>query len=86
VHQDKLTNLSVQGVPVIDTQQIKTQARVTNRATLVLGGILQTKTEDKLRGIPGLSKLPILGAIFRHRIKEQSEQMLLIFITPSIVN
>ena len=84
-HQDKLTKLSVNGAPIINTQQIKTLARINNNKTLVLGGILQDQTSFRTRGIPLLKRLPILGALFRHQIKEHDERDLLIFITPHIV-
>jgi type IV pilus assembly protein PilQ len=85
VHQDKLTAISVNGVPVINTQQIKTNTRILDDHTLVLGGIIKMKIEKTREGIPGLSNIPVLGRLFSHRVYKQSNQRLLIFITPKII-
>ncbi|HAK89876.1 MAG TPA: hypothetical protein DCP24_12615, partial [Nitrospiraceae bacterium] len=36
-------------------------------------------------GVPGLSKIPLLGWLFKRETKETSSEELLIFITPRIV-
>ncbi|MDF1759265.1 MAG: secretin [Coxiellaceae bacterium] len=85
IHQDKVSPINVQGVPIISTQHIKTNARINNQHTLVLGGILNQTDENHVEGIPGLSKIPLLGNLFKHTRHQHTEQQLLIFVTPSIV-
>ncbi|MDF1796875.1 MAG: hypothetical protein P1U63_10090 [Coxiellaceae bacterium] len=85
IHQDKVTPMNVQGVPIISTQHIKTNARINNQRTLVLGGILNQTDENFVQGIPGLSKIPLLGNLFKHTRHQHVEQQLLIFVTPTIV-
>lgn len=75
----------VLSVPSILTRSVETSVVVTDGGTAVLGGVfenLQTGTE---RGVPFLSKLPIIGWLFKGSDDIDNEKELLIFITPRIV-
>jgi len=69
----------------IDTQRIGTQVLVENGETVVLGGIYQHETDHAVRKVPVLGDLPILGALFRHKLEKMAKRELLIFVTPKIV-
>ncbi|AJR07273.1 type IV pilus secretin PilQ family protein [Photobacterium gaetbulicola] len=69
----------------IDTQRIGTQVLVANGETVVLGGIYQHAITNAVRKVPLLGDLPVLGALFRHRLEELGKKELLIFVTPKIV-
>jgi len=83
--QDKISSLVVNGVPAIDTQQIKTLVSVRNGQTIVLGGINESINTEQSISVPGLGKLPLIGALFRQHQKEVENKTLLIFITPQIM-
>lgn len=85
LNQDKISSLSVNGVPAINTQQIKTLVSVRNGHTIVLGGINESINTEQALSIPGFSKIPLLGALFRQHQKEVENKTLLIFITPEIM-
>lgn len=85
INQDQVSDLTVNGVPAINTQQLKTQVRMKNHDTLVLGGILQEDKSDQHQGIPFLSKIPYLGALFRYQKQSTDRKQLLIFVTPIIL-
>ncbi|MCQ1056796.1 type IV pilus secretin PilQ [Photobacterium sp. DNB23_23_1] len=69
----------------IDTQRIGTQVLVANGETVVLGGIYQHAINNAVRKVPLLGDLPVLGALFRHKLEELQKKELLIFVTPKIV-
>lgn len=69
----------------IDTQRIGTQVLVANGETVVLGGIYQHAISNAVRKVPLLGDLPVLGALFRHKLEELQKKELLIFVTPKIV-
>lgn len=69
----------------IDTQRIGTQVLVENGETVVLGGIYQHQINNSVRKVPLLGDLPVLGALFRHKLEELAKRELLIFVTPKIV-
>lgn len=85
VDQDKISSLSVNGVPAIDTQQIKTLVSVHNTQTIVLGGINEAINTDETLSVPGLGRLPVIGILFHQHQKEVENKTLLIFITPQIM-
>lgn len=85
VNQDKISEATFNGSPVITTRQITTQVSVGNGETVVLGGIFETSIERTETGIPLLRKLPLIGALFRHRKRIQHRNELLIFVTPQIL-
>lgn len=84
VNQDKVSQLQVQGVPAISTQQLTTQVIVHNKHTVVLGGIYETNTSQAKEGIPLLDDLPVFGQLFQVKQQQRKRQELLIFVTPTI--
>ncbi|MDQ6987438.1 MAG: type II and III secretion system protein, partial [Mariprofundaceae bacterium] len=76
---------STAGNPVINTKQIKTEIFLNNGETVVIGGIYTRNKTKNVAGIPGLSKIPILGWLFKKDLKVDNKTELLIFITPTIL-
>jgi type IV pilus assembly protein PilQ len=85
VTQDKPSSQTVLGVPAINTRAIKTQAEVQDGETVVLGGIYEITTGEGVRQVPGLSKLPLIGGLFKYKRRVRNKRELLIFVTPTIV-
>ncbi len=75
----------VNNVPTIDTQEVQTQILIDNGDTLVIGGIFKTNISESHAGVPGLSKIPIIGWLFKKKLNTNTTSELLIFITPRIV-
>ena len=73
------------GIPSINTNQIRTQILVEDGQTLVLGGIFQTFKNRSTDKTPLLGDMPYLGRLFRRSFERDDKQELLIFITPSIL-
>ena len=71
--------------PGIDKQQIKTKALVKDGETLVLGGIFTSQEDESEVRVPVLSKIPVLGWLFKTRSVTKIPSELLIFITPKII-
>lgn len=73
------------GNRAINTQRAQTTVLVKDGATTVIGGIqgnTETVEEDS---VPGLSKLPLIGRLFKNSIKSEEDEEILIFITPRII-
>lgn len=77
--------LAVNGYPIIDTREIKTDVRLKPGESLVLAGLLQEETIKTMSKIPLLGDIPILGALFRSVQDDVREKELVFFITPKIV-
>ncbi|MEK6527500.1 MAG: type IV pilus secretin PilQ, partial [Nitrospirota bacterium] len=76
---------TVGGVPTIDTKEAKTQVIVKNGDTLVIGGIFKTTKSQSFAGVPGFSKIPLIGWLFKKKQNINTTTELLIFITPRII-
>ncbi|MGB5258996.1 MAG: type IV pilus secretin PilQ [Gammaproteobacteria bacterium] len=85
INKDAVSDITVDNVPAIDTNEISTQVLVDNGETLVLGGIYQEEQLDDITRTPIFGELPIVGWMFRNTAKQHNKSELLIFITPKIV-
>jgi type IV pilus assembly protein PilQ len=75
----------VQGNPELITQQATTQVLVTDGGTVVIGGVIQTQNSINVNQVPVLGNIPILGNLFKHVQVSTSNQELIFFITPRII-
>ena len=75
----------VQGNPELITQQATTQVLVTDGGTVVIGGVIQTQNSINITQVPVLGNIPILGNLFKHTQVNTSNQELIFFITPRII-
>jgi type IV pilus assembly protein PilQ len=71
-------------VPPILTERASTQILVADGGTAVIGGIFKLNDSVTQAGVPGLSKIPGLGWLFRNKSVNRKNTELLIFITPRI--
>ncbi len=71
-------------IPAIRTRWVNTSVYVEKGGTLVIAGLISESDQEKSTGLPILSRIPLLGNLFKSTttIKEQTE--LLIFVTPKI--
>ncbi|HEU4949526.1 MAG TPA: type IV pilus secretin PilQ, partial [Candidatus Deferrimicrobiaceae bacterium] len=74
------------GQPAINKKMATTEVLIRDGETTVIGGILQISRTENQRGLPWLSKIPVLGYFFRKDTNETRNRELLIFITPKILN
>jgi type IV pilus assembly protein PilQ len=75
----------VEGNPTITSRQSKTSILVKDGATAVIGGLFKRTTAENREGVPGLSKIPYLGWLFKNNQTREDNEDLLFFITPRIV-
>lgn len=69
----------------IATKEAKTQVIVRDGGTAVIGGIYEVSSNKQQDRVPGLANIPILGHLFKNRNRDDSNDELMIFITPRIV-
>lgn len=85
LNQDKVSQLTINGVPAIDTRKIQTQVLVQNGETIVLGGIYEWSKSSSTVSIPVLGKIPLFGMLFRKQATKTERKELLMFVTPRII-
>ncbi|MBU1912667.1 MAG: hypothetical protein KKB22_03955 [Candidatus Omnitrophica bacterium] len=63
----------------------ETTVMVKDGETVVIGGLIKSKHERGVKKVPFFGDIPILGAAFRYKTKDNTDRELIIFITPNIV-
>lgn len=71
--------------PVIDVREAQTQVLLKDGETIVIGGLLKDVKSKQTIGVPFLSAIPFLGALFRRDTYDTEKVDLLIFITARII-
>lgn len=74
-----------QGI-ITNKRNLETKVVVDNGHTIVLGGLIDESHQQNTQGVPFLSRIPLLGALFRHRVNEKKKTNLLVFLRPVIVH
>ena len=77
------TNVSNENPP-INTSEVDSTVIIKDGETIVVGGIYKMTETKSTSGVPGLSKIPILGWLFKYETKTREKREILIFITPRI--
>jgi pilus assembly protein CpaC len=76
---------SNQGFVAFTTNRTTTQVALKHNTPLVISGLLRQQRVKSMDGVPGLSKLPVLGGIFRTNEARNEETELLVVVTPRLV-
>ncbi|MDF1564910.1 MAG: type IV pilus secretin PilQ [Deltaproteobacteria bacterium] len=74
------------GQPSISQKEAKTTVMVKDGDTTVIGGVYTRQNSEANNRVPGFSRIPILGWLFRKKNVQDQRTELLVFITPRIVN
>ena len=70
---------------VTNKRSIETRVLIKDNMTLVLGGLISDEVRDSGDSVPFLSKIPIIGSLFRSDHKEVAKKNLMVFIKPTII-
>jgi type IV pilus assembly protein PilQ len=76
---------TLQGNPPIHKNEVDSSIVVKDGDTVVIGGVLKKQDDNTETGIPWLSKIPILGWLFKSENIHKQKRQILIFITPKIL-
>lgn len=75
---------TVQGIPTILTSESQTVVLIPHEGTAVIGGILLDIDRTLEQKVPGLSRVPLLGRLFRRNSQSRETREIIFFITPRI--
>lgn len=73
-------------VPGIIIRETKTTVELKNGESLAIGGLFQREYTNALRQVPGVSEVPVLGALFRSARWKKAETELVVIVTPRFTN
>lgn len=69
----------------INTRRMKTEAAVNAGDTVMLGGLIEDSATKGSSGVPGLSRLPVIGGLFGRKTQNSRRSEVIILLTPTIV-
>ncbi len=72
-------------VPGFRVREVNTEVELQAGQTLAIAGLIQSRDESVFRGLPWISEVPYLGALFRRVRYQRNEVELLILVTPELV-
>lgn len=78
-------NSTVEGIPNEIERSASSSVLVSSGQTFALGGIYKLMDKDDITGVPFIKDIPVLGTFFRRLQTTNTDEELLFFITPRIV-
>lgn len=79
------TSINVNGNPGFISRAAKTTVALRDGQSFAMAGLLQSTNAKDIQQLPGLGKLPVIGALFRSTSFLKKESDLVIVVTPHIV-
>jgi general secretion pathway protein D len=78
------TRIDGNDIPNVATRYIKTTVSAPNCSTIILGGLITDNDRRNVTGIPLLSKLPVIGGLFRNTSKVKDRRELIVLMRPEV--
>jgi pilus assembly protein CpaC len=72
-------------IPALTTRRAATDVELRDGQSFAIAGLLDNVSQDDQAAIPLLSKLPIIGALFKSKSERQQQTELMVLITPRLV-
>jgi pilus assembly protein CpaC len=84
------TNHTVQvtngvSVPALTVRRASTTIELRDGQAFMLGGLLQTNSQNQIDQLPWLGTVPVLGTLFSSKSYQQNQTDLVIIVTPRLV-
>jgi general secretion pathway protein D len=73
------------GSPSFSRRSFSTQVTVQDGDTVAIGGFIQDQDSHDSNGIPGLNRIPLLGAIFGSKSVAKARDEVIVFLTPRVI-
>jgi type II secretory pathway component GspD/PulD (secretin) len=73
-------------IPIINTRELNTIAKIQSGSILVIGGVMTEDSNNSDNGIPFLSRIPVLGLLFKSTTRLSAVTETVIFIKATIIN
>jgi len=78
----RVGNISIPGFIV---RRAKTSVDLNSGQSFMIAGLLQSQNDQVMQSVPGISRLPVLGALFSSKSYQRRETDLVIIVTPHLV-
>jgi len=85
IEDGQLTTQTVSNLPVVSKSTIDTQALINQGQSLLIAGYEVNQDERTGTGVPGLSKIPLIGGLFKYKSHTGQKFQRLFLVTPHIL-
>jgi pilus assembly protein CpaC len=72
-------------IPGLSVRRAETTVELPSGGSMMIAGLLKEETKEDIDSLPGLTNLPVLGALFRSRDYQEGETEMMVIVTPYIV-
>lgn len=79
-----ITSIGAGNIPNTSNREVETTVMVNDGETIVIGGLIRDEFSKSLQEVPILSRLPLVGELFRYRSNSRTRSEVQVFITPHI--
>ncbi len=79
------STISGNSIPIIASDALMTTITVSNRSTIVLGGLIRNQETKNRTGVPILKDIPVIGALFRDDKNNEDRDELVVLIEPAVI-
>lgn len=69
----------------ISTRKLKTEAAIQSGDTIMLAGLIKDEDRKGSAGVPGLSRIPVVGGLFGKQTKISRRSETIVLITPKVI-
>jgi general secretion pathway protein D len=80
--QSQIRNL----IPEIQVREMESMLRVSSGQVAIIGGLMQNRADSRTAGLPGISRVPLLGKLFSRDTDTLEKTELLVFLRPTVIH
>ncbi len=73
------------GIPVFSTSRIEKTIRLRPDETSLIAGLIRQQVRLRRESLPGLEAIPLIGALFQHRVQEREDNEIIVLLTPYVL-
>jgi MSHA type pilus biogenesis protein MshL len=72
-------------MPILDVRETDTVVKIKSGETIFIAGLMQNKKTEEKSSVPLISRIPLIGRLFRRTKEDIEKTELVIFLTPTIL-
>lgn len=85
IHPEVSTGNITDGIPAQTTTEVTTRLVAEDGQTIFIGGLIKNTRNKSRRGVPGLSRIPVLGRLFSRTDETSVKTETVVMVTPHVV-
>ena len=85
IHPEVSSGTIADGIPSLTTTEVTTQMIADSGQSIFIGGLIKNKTTDSKTGVPGLSRIPVVGNLFSRTEEKIANTETVVIIKPHLI-